>query len=229
MQKIVIICLTLLVMSGCEVDFFNTKKVDQLQQENSRLMAEKEAESIKLDHENSRVKIEKDQELKRLALEGELQKQKLSNQKETELARIAKEEKIERLGLDKALEKEKLFQETARIEAEKSLELQKYLFAVLALLILIVAFFIYYYFKKKREDKLIAYNDNLRKYFLFKEHETRTKITQQVLDTIAEGKLSKEDQANLIKAISSNSVENIPESVVGYDEAVEVTLIEQKS
>ena len=216
----------LFLFSGCDIDLFNTQKVESLQQENNRLVAEKEAEAIKLEHQNSRVKIEKDQELKRLALEGELQKQKLSNEKETELARIAKEKEIEKLSLEKALEKEKLAQETARIEADKSLELEKYVFGLLALLMLIIAFFIYYYFKKKREDKLIAYNDNLRKYFLFKEHETRIKITQQVLDTIAEGKLSKEDQANLVRAISANSVETLPESL--QDGEVEVELIEQK-
>jgi len=225
MQKTVIFFITLLIFSGCEIDLFNTDKVDRLQQENSRLIAEREAEAIKLEHENSRVKIEKEQEIKRLALEGELQKQKLSNEKETELARIAKEKEIEKISLEKALEKERLAQETARIEAEKSLELQKYLFALLALLMIIIAFFIYYYFKKRREDKLIAYNDNLRKYFLFKEHETRTKITQQVLDAIAEGKLSKEDQANLIRAISANSAENLPES---FQDDVEVEMIEDK-
>ena len=228
MQKIVIFFVALFLFSGCDLDIFNTEKVDHLQQENSRLIAEKEAEAIKLEHENSRVKIEKDQELKRLALEGELQKQKLTNEKETELARIAKEKEVEKLSLDKALEKERLLQETARIEAEKSLELQKYLFGVLALLLIIIAFFIYYYFKKKREDKLIAYNDNLRKYFLFKEHETRIKITQQVLDTIAEGKLSKEDQASLVRAISANSVENLPEHLQESVEDVEVELIEDK-
>jgi len=216
----------LFLFSGCDVDLFNTQKVDRLQQENNRLVAEKEAEAIRLEHQNSRVKIEKDQELKRLALEGELQKQKLSNERETELARIAKEKEIEKISLEKALEKERLAQETARIEADKSLELEKYVFGLLALLMLIIAFFIYYYFKKKREDKLIAYNDNLRKYFLFKEHETRIKITQQVLDTIAEGKLSKEDQANLVRAISANSVETLPESL--QDGEVEVELIEQK-
>jgi hypothetical protein len=226
MKKLVLFFTALFLFSGCDIDLFNTDKVDRLKQENSRLMAEKEAESIRLDHENSRITIEKDEELKRLALEGEIQKQKLNNDRETELARIAKEKEIEALSLGQELEKEKLLQETKHLEVTKSLELEKYLFGLLALLMLIISFFIYYYFKKRREDKLIAYNDNLRKYFLFKEHETRTKIAKQVLDTIAEGKLSKEDQANLIRAISVNSLEELPPTVTNTE--VEIEMIEEK-
>jgi len=229
--------MTFLLFSGCELDIFNDKELQRLKKENQELAAEQKAESIQLEYKNSLVKLEKSSEIARLKLEGELKKEQLANEKETTLAEIEKRKAIEMLALNTELQKEQLAkekatelevirQQTALIEAEKSLELKKYIFALAALLLLIIAFFIYYYLKRKREDKLIAYNDNLKKYFYFKENETRTRIAEKVLDTIAEGKLSKEDQVNLIKAISSSGP--IVEDTNAKDESIDIELIEEK-
>ena len=225
MIKKILFILVLLFFSGCEFDLFNDKKVEQLQDENMKLKARKEAEATQLEYKNSLVKIEKSQELEQLKLESELKKVQLENSKELEKIALENELKKEQIEKEKALELEVLRQKTALAEAEKALELKKYLFALLALIIVIIAFFIYYYLKRKREDKLIAYNDNLKKYFHHKERETRTRIVEKVLDTIAEGKLSKEDQANLIKAISAS--EALDEYRVSEEiENIEVEMIE---
>ncbi len=227
MIKNILFILVLLFYTGCEFDLFNDKKVEQLQDENMKLKAHKEAEATQLKYKNSLVKIEKSQELEQLKLESELKKVQLENSKELEKIALENALKKEQIEKEKALELEVLRQKTALAEAEKALELKKYLFAVLALIIIIIAFFIYYYLKRKREDKLIAYNDNLKKYFRYKESETRTRIAEKVLDTIAEGKLSKEDQANLIKAISSS--EALDEQMTPNEiENIEVEMIETR-
>ena len=241
MIKNILAILLLTLFLGCEVDLFNDQKLEQLQKENATLKAQQEADSLKLEHKSALVKLENTQALEKLKLEGELKKTQLNNDKETTLAEIAKSREIEKLALDNALKKEQLIQDqakalelirqkTALVEAEKALELKKYLFGVVALLLLITAFFIYYYLKRKREDKLIAYNDNLKKYFHFKENETRTRIAEKVLDTIAAGKLSTEDQVNLLKAISSTAVEEQRGTTqVEQIESIDVEMIEDKS
>ena len=238
MIKTIIIAITLLLFSGCELDVFNDKELQRLRKENQELAAKQKAEAVQLEYKNSLVKLEKDSEIEQLKLEGELKKEQLTNEKETILAEIEKTKAIEMLALNSEFKKEQLAKEKATeleiirqqpalIEAEKSLELKKYIFGLVALLLLIVAFFIYYYLKRKREDKLIAYNDNLKKYFHFKESETRTRIAEKVLDTIAAGKLSKEDQVNLIKAISSSAP--MVENENNRDGSIDIELIEDKS
>ena len=226
MMKLVLILTILIYFSGCEVDLFNDNKVEQLEKENATLKAQKKAESIQLDYANARVKLEKEQEIERLQLETELQKRKLANEKETTLAEIAHKSEVEKLRIQQELEKEKLAQITAQIAAEKNLELEKYLFGLLGLFMIIVAFFIYYYFKKRREDKLIAYNDNLKKYFYFKESERRSKMAEKVLETIAEGKLSKEDKVMLLKAMRETEIDEVTHTA--YSDEIEVELLEEK-
>jgi len=225
MIKNILFILVLLFYTGCEFDLFNDQKVEKLQDENMRLKAQKEAEATELEYKNSLVKIEKSQELEQLKLESELKKVQLENSKELEKIALENALKKEQIEKEKALELEVLRQKTALAEAEKALELKKYLFALLSLIVIIIAFFIYYYLKRKREDKLIAYNDNLKKYFRYKESETRTRIAEKVLDTIAEGKLSKEDQANLIKAISASEVLD-EQTRVDEIENIEIEMIE---
>ncbi len=238
MIKTIIIAITFLLFSGCELDLLHDKELEQLKKENARLQAEQQAELIRLEHKNDKLKMTQAQELEMFKLDKDLKREQLANEKETALATIEKERQVERLALENELKKEQLAKERAKelelirqktvlVEAEKALELKKYIFALAALLLLIVAFFIYYYLKRKREDKLIAYNDNLKKYFQYKESETRTRIAEKVLDTIAEGKLSKEDQVNLIKAISSTTP--MAENQGIRDESIDIELIEDKS
>ena len=67
-----------------------------------------------------------------------------------------------------------------------------------------MSFFIYYYFKKRHEDKLRAYHDNLDKYFHQQEMMTKMRIAEKIIDTVASGNLEKEQESELIKALSGN-------------------------
>ncbi len=189
MIKNILAVLAFLFFSGCDADLFNTKKVDTLEKEKQELQTK-----LKTKQQQIQAELEKE----KLSTQAALEKEKLKTQAEIEKARIEKE---------KQQELEKIRQQSI-IEQEKSKnELIRYGFMLLALLMIIAAFFIYLYFKRKREDKLRAYEDNLKKYFLFKENEMKLKLAEKILDTVKEGELSKEDQKKLISIVTAQSDE----------------------
>jgi outer membrane murein-binding lipoprotein Lpp len=232
-MKFFYIILAFLLFSGCESDIFNEKKVQELQKHIAELKAQQDAqvektklekaskeELAKLQIEKELTKIEKVNELEKYKLDAELKKEQLKVQKQKDHEALQKESELKKIELENELKKERIAkerarelelirQETALVEAQNSLELRKYLFGVLALLMVIISFFIYYYFKKRREDKLIAYNDNLKKYFLQKENEARIQIANKMLDTISECNLSREDQNRLIEVLGGNGSSSV--------------------
>jgi len=96
-----------------------------------------------------------------------------------------------------------------------------YMFIFLALVVSVVAFFLFYYLKKRREDELIRYNDNLKKYFYLKENESRVKIAEKILETIAQGELSKDNEQKLVNAFAKDQYD--------YDDDAEIiSMVEHK-
>ena len=136
--------------------------------------------------------------------------------------------KKQELEQQKVKELELIAQKTLRAQEQKELEFKRYIIALVALIIIIVAFFLFYYYKKKREDKLTAYNDNLRKYFLQKENEVKLRIAEKILDTVASGNLSPEDQRKLIEVMHRSSVQENPDVAALENETVDIEVIEQK-
>ncbi len=179
MIKIFITFFLLLLFSGCNSDLFNDKKVSKLQEENQKLKNELLLQQKEQQKSLKLEELKQQSEIKKLELEAQKQKE------------------LEQIKTQKELEAIKSYHETMR-----------YAIALTALLLLIGAFFLYLYLKRKREDKLRAYEDNLQKYFLFKEQEMKLKITEKILDTIKESNLSKEDQKKLLTIISQSSSDN---------------------
>lgn len=137
-------------------------------------------------------------ELKHKELDAKIaqEKEKLSVQKELELAKINTDLEKEKLSsLHK--EKEALYQLQLQ-QKQQELELQKYMILLAALVIIIIAIGLYIYFNNRRKDKLKAYEDNLEKYFKSKENEAKLQIANKIVDTIATGKLSLEQEKQLI-------------------------------
>jgi len=196
--KNIIIMLSILGMSGCEIDLSNKEEIETLKEENQKLL------KLNISMETNRS--------------TELDKRQLEYQNRENLAKIAMQERVaqlnqakelEALKLQTALAKEELGnkqqRELERIRMQslaskdmRDIEQQRYVVAISALLIIIIALFVYLYFKRRREDKLRAYNDNLDKYFRSKENEARVKIAQKILDTVSSGNLSPSHEAKLI-------------------------------
>ncbi len=154
----------------------------------------------------------------------EVQLKKIDAQKEQELARInsqttlatlEKEQLLEKIKLEAQAEKEKMLLAQAKekemfeaklrdLERQDAMEIKRYLLLILFILLVIASYFIYLYFKRRHDDKLKAYQDNLDKYFHQQENMTKMRIAEKIIDTVASGKLAKEQESELIKALSGN-------------------------
>ena len=191
MIKRTILIIAIFLFSGCDTDLFNTKKVEMLKEKNKQLQQQ--------------IELKKEQN------ELELKKQKLSAEALLKQEKLKKQAELEKIKIEKQHQKELALirQKTLLQEDQNKNELLKYALLLLALLIIIVAFFLYLYLKRKREDKLTAYNDNLKKYFLFKENEMKLKMVEKILDTIKEGNLSTEDQKKLITILHSHTTDDL--------------------
>ena len=139
----------------------------------------------KIAQQKELAKMEKEQLLEKLKLQMDLEKEK-----------VALQEKKERALLDKKM---------LEMERADSMEMKRYILLLLFILLLIISFFTYHYFKKRHEDKLRAYEDNLNKYFHQQENMTKMRIAEKIIDTVASGKLDKEQEIELIRALNTTN------------------------
>ncbi len=136
----------------------------------------------KIESKKELALIEKDKELQKIKLQADVTQENLRLDKEKEIA---------------------LFKQNLRLKQEENrLAQSRYMMLLVALVFVIISFFIFYYFKKRHENKLKAYEDNLKKYLQQKEQESRNKIAEKLIDTIASGKLDKNQEATLLSALS---------------------------
>lgn len=133
----------------------------------------------------------------------EQNKQKLNLEKEIALAKINSNLEKEKL-VTRNKEKENLYKLQLQ-ENQSQLQLQKYLVLLAALIVILIAFGLYVYFNNRRKDKLKAYEDNMEKYFKSKEHEVKVKIANKIIDTIASGNLSEQQENLLISNMDGNA------------------------
>lgn len=226
MRTLFLLSLALLFFSGC--DLF--KSEDEIKRE-----VQLNKEKMQKEQEIERLKIASQKEQSITALEKEIEMKKslaqIEKDKALELKRLEVALKTKELEMQKAKAQEKLKHQELINEQNNALRMQQYGFAILALIVIIIAFFIYYYFKKRREDKLRAYNDNLEKYFHQKEQMARAKIAEKLLDTIATGKLNKDQENRLIAVFNPDGSEKFSESkefLESEGEDVEILEIEDK-
>ncbi len=159
--------------------------------------------------EDSEALQQKKQELELAKLATQTSLANIEKEKALALAQLQNEMKVKELDLNSEKELELIKQKIALQESNNNLNFQMYLFIFLALVVIVITFFIYYYLKRKREDELLAYNDNIKKYFYNKENEARMKIASQILETISDGHLSKENEQKLINAFTQET-SNLP-------------------
>ena len=182
-MKTILILFTLFILSGCQL-FEDSTELQEKKQELAlkTLQAQQEKELAVLEMQKSLATIEKEKVLTLQKLQNELKSKELNANSEAELELIKQKVTLQ--------------------QSNNTLDFQKYLLMFLALLLIVVAGFIFYYFKKKREDKLRAYEDNLKKYFYHKENEARLQIADKILDTLKSGDISKENEQKLINAFA---------------------------
>ncbi len=214
-MKWIYILIIALLFTGCDLLTSESEKAKKAEQEKALFMK----------------KVAETKEIQLKKLSAQTQKELAILQSKKELAEIEKAKELEKIRLQAELEKEKILlenknkqlafeQKIQEQELEDAMELKRYMMLILGILVLVGAFFIYYYFKKKREDKLLAYNDNLQKYFYHKENEARVKIAEKMLDAISSGKLDKEQENQLISAFSGNATGNYQKQLSSKEEDI---------
>lgn len=154
-------------------------------------------------------------------------KQQLDIQKEIELAKISSNLEKEKI-LTQNKEKENLYKLKLQ-ENQTQLQFQKYLVLLAALVVVIIAIAFYIYFNNKRKDKLKAYEDNMEKYFKSKENQAKIQIANKIIDTIATGSLSENQENLLISNIDGKSNINTKAlQSINQEEIVDAQIIEDK-
>lgn len=182
------ILLGFILFSGCQL-FEDSPELQQKKQELAlkKLLLQQEKESAELELKKTLANIEKEKVLELQKLQNEIKAQELNVNSEKELELIKQKITLQ--------------------ESNNALAFQMYMFIFAAVVVAVIAFFFFYFLKKKREDELRSYNDNLKKYFYFKENESRMKIAEKILDTIKQGDLSKDNEQKLINAFTKENSE----------------------
>lgn len=173
-------------------------------------------------------KISETKEIQLQKLSAQTQKELAILESKKELATIEKEKELAKIRMHTELEKQRILlaqekeeaifqQKTDQQEQLNNMELKRYLMLIFGILVIVSSFFVFYYFKKKREDKLLAYNDNLKKYFHQKENDARVRIAEKMLDTIASGDLDKTQANQLISAFSGETNESYQKQLLLED------------
>ncbi len=212
-MKLLFFFLIALLLSGCNL--FESKADKNLKIAQQKAAFEK------------KIQESKEVQLKRIDAQTQRELAKIQTQKA--LAKIEKEKMLDKIRFDAQLKKQKLEleQKKAQIllnakiaeqEHADSMEIKRYLLLILFFMLLIISFFTYYYFKKRHEDKLRSYQDNLDKYFHQQENMTKMRIAEKIIDTVASGKLDKEQERELIRALNAPSQPQQPESVALIEE-----------
>ncbi len=207
--RYVLLVLILFTLSAC-----------QLFEDSKELQEKKQELALK------KLQVEQERELAQIQIQKELAL--IDKEKELALEKMHNELKAKELDANSEKELELIKQKLALQQSNNDLNFQKYLFMFLGLMVVVAAFFIFYYYKRKREDELRAYNDNLKKYFYMKENESRMKIAEKILDTIAEGDLSAENEQKLINAFAKEATGEADHIAHIDDDAQIVEAIEHK-
>jgi len=142
----------------------------------------------------------KEVQLKRIDAQKEQELAKINAQ--TTLATLEKKQLLEKIKLKAQTDKEAFKAKLREFQRQDSMEVKRYLLLILFFVLIIASFFMYRYFKQRHEDKLKAYQDNLDKYFHQQENMTKMRIAEKIIDTVASGKLAREQECELINALS---------------------------
>ncbi|MEA3522541.1 MAG: hypothetical protein U9R50_06175 [Campylobacterota bacterium] len=174
-----------LLFTGCNINDFIPKEPDS---------PEIRKKALELQHQ---------QELAKLASQKELAS--IDLQKQVELGKMDKDVRLKALELQNIQEIEKLKLQEDANKAQREYAMKRNMVLLAALLLLLLAFGIYILFKRRHENKLHAYNDNLQKYFYQKENESRVKLAEKIIDTVAEGKASPDQEGKLLSILQGTS------------------------
>jgi hypothetical protein len=187
MNRIYFYLLIALLFSGCDINDFIPKEPDSPELKEKALLIKQQSELAELKARQELASIE--------------------SNKEIELGKLNKDIKIKELELKNAQELERLKLQIEIEAAERDYSMKRNMLLMATLFMIIVAYGLYVLLKRRHDKKLQAYNDNLKKYFYQKEQDARMRLAEKIVDTVASGKATSEQEAKLLSLL--NAPENI--------------------
>jgi len=210
--------ISLLMLSGCNEGGTNTRPYisgtqhKQAPVQNAQYGVRRDSDKVAA----AKIIAESEQELARINMEKEVLLQKLKSVTEVEKAHLNKEIALKQVEADKhkALITKEIAvtqEQTQRQIALNANDLQKWVLLVVAFFLLAVVIFVFYNTNRNRKERLKMHQDNLDQTLRIKEQEMRVKIAEHLIDAMASGKLSAEQENKLLGAYSgTNSSAQLP-------------------
>jgi TolA-binding protein len=139
---------------------------------------------------------------------------KIEAQSREEVARINRERDLEMQRLEQQTAREKISaekevafrqNEAQQREADNGYTLGIAAIAAAALLFAAVLALSFYFLRKRREDQLKMHSDTLEQEMAIREKELQAQMAEKILDTIASGTLSKEEETRLIETFEKTN------------------------
>lgn len=155
----------------------------------------------------------------KLQMQHELEMAKLKMQQEravrddaqaVEMGKLDQTVQLRSLELEHAQKLEAIKQASAEADKERAFAQMRNLMILSAILLLIIAYGLYVLFKYRHADKLRAYNDNLEKYFEQQERQSRMKLAEKIIDTIADGRAEHSEQKKLLEILHGVQRDDTP-------------------
>ncbi len=207
MKSLYVLLPLLFMFGGCDFGFFGDKNAT---------LAAKEAQMEQLaavtghskELKKSVIENIHEKELAEVAAKKEIAK--IESQKQIEMGRIEQTIRLKELELQKEKELEAMRLQAVEAEKERQYALKRNLMLLAAFLILVIAYGLYVLLKRRHENKLRAYNDNLKKYFEEKERQDRMRLAEKIIDKIADGKTPTSQEQKLIEILRGVSGEDEP-------------------
>ena len=138
-------------------------------------------------------------------IEAETQKEiaKINKERDLELQKV--EEDTKRIELKTQNELALKEHNLSTFVQEGDYALKKSTLIIIALSLTALFVLSFYIFKKRREDRLKMHQEELEKEMYLREKELQVKMAEKILDTIASGKLSKEDEQHLLSTLDKTN------------------------
>lgn len=149
-----------------------------------------------------------EKEMADIAMQKEIAR--IEKQKAVALGELEQTVKLKEAQLRQKLELEQMKVQVQLAEGARLHALQRNLIILFGMVLLIAAFGLYVLLRRRHDNKLRAYNDNLQKYFLHKESETRARLAEKIIDKIAKDGTPTAQEQQLIEILKGVSRDDAP-------------------
>jgi len=147
----------------------------------------------KKDIKTDKLEAQTKKEIAMIEMKKTIETEKIKAQKELQIAKIQK---------DKELEKSKLELEVKKEENS----ITKTAIIMVSLLSLALLFLLFYLFSKRQETKIAIEREKIKAQKELKEKELKAKMAEKLIEAIANGKLTKEQEDKLISLANGKNI-----------------------